>query len=170
MTSVSPSSTHSTRLPFERKIARAPTPRKLYRAHFSPPSTDSSRKAVFPSSIFRKSERGVSRSARISRTTGICLPCRACLASVSNCSGDVRSTGPDLVASESNPGKPLGGRAEKPFYSRALTNQRQAGPGSARQPARWASTPHGPTGRRGSNSRPREDHCRTDCSARLRDP
>src|SRR5262249_25532723 len=74
---------------------------KLNRPHFSPPSTDSNRKLVWPSSSRRNSESGVSMSARISRTTGTQFPR---LASSSKDFWDGRST-----AGSEGPARPGGG-------------------------------------------------------------
>jgi len=50
----------------EEKTRYGEEPRKEYLPILSPPSTLSSRKEKLPSSIFRKAETGVSRSADIS--------------------------------------------------------------------------------------------------------
>jgi len=57
-----------------RKTRAGSVPRKLYAPPLSPPSTLSRRKPYGPRWIFRNADTGVSRSARISRQTGIRFP------------------------------------------------------------------------------------------------
>jgi hypothetical protein len=62
-----PSARTSTTAPRDLTTIDGDEPRKVYRAHFSPPSILSRRKEKQPSSILRKAVTGVSMSAMISR-------------------------------------------------------------------------------------------------------